>query len=322
MFKIIGTGMYLPKKAATNEDFIKKWGDPMKLAFERLGHGIRYHAAENESSATLGIQAAKQAIANAKINPLDLSMIIVSTDTPSQLSPATAAQIQYELGAKNAANFDVNCACAGFVTAMDVASKYLAVEPNYKYVMVIGAYAMSKFLDPEDPFTAPLFGDGAGAIILEKSPKTTYASTLIADGQYWDYMGIYIGSNNKITHENIDKKLHTVKIPKKYPATLNNDFWPGLIEQTIKKVNWKIEDVDMYIFTQLRKFSIMEMMETFKLPMTKTHTIMEKWGYTGSACIPMALHDAIENKKIKHGDKVVLCVSGGGYSMANIAFVY
>jgi len=202
MFKIIATGMYLPKNLKTNEDFYKKFGDdPLKKVFERIGHGARYYADKDESSATLAIKAGEQALKNSGLKPEDINLLIISTDTPSQLSPATAAEVQHKLGIKSAGAFDVNCACAGFVTAVDMAAKYLNGD-EYKRAMVIGTYAMSKHLDHDDGNTSILFGDGAGAFIMEYSPNQgATASTLKADGSFWDFMGIYGGGNLMLTSQ-------------------------------------------------------------------------------------------------------------------------
>lgn len=324
MFKIIGTGIYIPKRLVTNEELYQKFGiEPLKTVFERIGHGARYYSAPEESSAELAINAGKNALEDANILPDDIDLLIIASDTPSYISPATAAKVQHILGLKNSGAFDINCACAGFVTALDMASKYLDGK-NYKNIMVIGTYAMSKFLDPDDPIATPLFGDGAGAFILSYDPsKTPIASTLKADGSYWDYMGIYGGGSMKPANEEVIKnKENTVKILKKFPATLNSDEWPPLIEKTLKKINLKPNDVDAYVFTQIRKMTIEEVMQKLGLDMSKTHTIMEKWGYTGSACIPMAFHDMIKQGKVKRGNRVVMCASGGGYAMACLTFVY
>lgn len=325
MFKIISTGMYLPEKLVSNEDFYRKFGeDPLKKVLTRIGHGARYYSAPDESSATLAIKAGEQALKNSGLKPEDIDLLVISTDTPSQPSPATAAEVQHKLGIKNAAGaFDINCACAGFVTAMDLAAKYLNGE-DYKRVLVIGTYAMSKHLDPDDSSASILFGDGAGAFLLEHAPdQGRTASTLKADGSYWDAMGIYGGGTRLPVDEKVlIERTHKVKTPKKFPATLNADEWPPLIEKTLAKIGLKPQDAQAYVFTQIRKPTIEEVMAKFGLPMEKTHTIMEKWGYTGSACVPMAFHDMAQQGKVKRGDRVVLCASGGGYAMACMTFVY
>jgi 3-oxoacyl-[acyl-carrier-protein] synthase-3 len=316
--------MYLPKNLVTNEDFYKKFGDdPLRKVFDRIGHGARYYSGKDECSATMAVNAGRQALENAGLTPEDIDLLIISTDTPSQLSPATAARVGHELGIRSKGAFDVNCACAGFVTAVDMASRYLD-GGDYKRAMVIGTYAMSKHLDPDDGNTSILFGDGAGAFIMEHAPEQgKTASTLKSDGSFWDFMGIYGGGTTRPVDEAVlADRSHKVKVPKKFPATLNSEEWPPLIEKTLGKIGLKPQDAQAYVFTQIRKPTIVEVMEKFNLPLEKTHTIMEKWGYTGSACVPMAFHDMVQQGKVKRGDRVVLCASGGGYSMAAMTFVY
>ena len=327
MAKIIGTGMHLPEKLVTNEEMYERFGrDPLTKVFSRIGHGARYHSSKDEHAGDHAVKAAKKALESAGVTAEQVDLIIVSTDTPAFLSPATAAFVQHTLGATKAAAFDVNCACAGFVTAMDIAGKYLTgPDSQYNTALVIGTYAMSKFLDPKDANAYPLFGDGGGAVVLrrEDAARGYLASTLLADGQYWDYMGIYGGgSAAPASAEMVAEGKQCVRLLKKFPPTLNFDLWPPLIEKTLEKAKLKIEEIDMFIFTQIRKVTIVDVMKKYGLPMEKTHTIMEKWGYTGSACIPMALHDAVSQGRIKRGDKVVLCASGGGFAMACIALEY
>ena len=325
MFKIIGTGMYLPKNLVPNEHFYEKFGrEQLEKVFGRIGHGARYYSGKDESSATLAINAGREALADAGLKAEDIDLLIISTDTPSQLSPATAAQVGHELGIRSKGAFDVNCACSGFVTAVDMASRYLD-GGEYKHALVIGTYAMSKHLDPDDANASILFGDGAGAFVMGYAPeqKGKTASTLKSDGSFWDFMGIYGGGTMRPVDEQVLlDRAHKVKIPKKFPATLNSEEWPPLIEKTLAKLDLKPQDAQAYVFTQIRKPTIVEVMEKFNLPMEKTHTIMEKWGYTGSACVPMAFHDMVKQGKVKRGDRVVLCASGGGYSMAAMTFVY
>lgn len=325
MFKISGTGMYLPKNLVTNQYFFDKFKDEQLVkVMDRIGHGARYYSSKEESSATLAINAGREALKNAGLNPEDIDLLVISTDTPSQLSPATAAQVGHELGLKTKGAFDMNCACAGFVTALDAATRYLDGQ-EYKHALVVGTYAMSKHLDPDDMWTSTLFGDGAGAFVVSYAPeqKGKTATTLKSDGSFWDFMGIYGGGTARPVDESVlADRSHKVKVPKKFPASLNTDEWPPLIEKTMAKLNMKPQDAQAYVFTQIRKPTIIEVMEKFGIPLEKTHTIMEKWGYTGSACVPMAFHDMVQQGKVKRGDRVVLCASGGGYSMAAMTFIY
>ncbi|MDD5630192.1 MAG: ketoacyl-ACP synthase III [Elusimicrobia bacterium] len=325
MPKIIGTGMHVPEKLVSNEELFGRFGrEKLPAILERIGHGARYHSAPGESSGDHAVKAGRQALQAAGIAPEEVDLLIVATDTPAFLSPATAAFVQHNLGLKSSAAFDVNCACAGFVTAMDTAVKFSQADPQYKTVMVIGTYAMSKFLDPNDSTAYPLFGDGAGAVIMRREGQKHFlASTLAADGMYWDYMGIYAGGSAEVANaEAIAAGRHQVRLLKKFPSSLNKDNWPPLIEKVLAKAGLQKQDVNLYMFTQIRKFTIEEVMTQFGLPMERTHCVMDKWGYTGSACIPMVIHDAIGQGKLKRGDTFVLCASGGGMSMASLAMRY
>jgi len=326
MPKIIGTGMHLPEKLVTNEEMFDRFGrDKLPDIYARIGHGARYHSAPNESSGDHAVKAGRNALRNAGIKAEDVDLLIVATDTPAYLSPATAAFVQHELGAHGSGAFDVNCACAAGVTSMDIATKYIRTDPQYETALVVGTYAMSKFLDPTDKNCYPLFGDGAGAVVLQREDgvEHTIASKLIADGSYWDYMGIYGGGSAEPAGAKMvaEGKQH-VRILKKYPSTVNSENWPKLIEATLAKKQMTVKDVDLIIFTQIRKITIEEVLRGFGLPMEKTHCIMDKWGYTGSACVPMALHDAIQCGKLSRGDRFVLCASGGGYAMACLAMTF
>jgi 3-oxoacyl-[acyl-carrier-protein] synthase-3 len=326
MPRIIGTGMHLPERLVTNEEMFQRFGKAnLAQAYADFGHGARYHSAAGESSGDHAVKAGLRALAAARIDPQEVDLLIVATDTPAFLSPATAAYVQHGLGLRRSAAFDVNCACAGFVTALDTAVKFSHGDSQYRTVLVIGTYAMSKFLDPNDANAYPLFGDGAGAVLLRRQEGRRHflASTLTADGSYWDYMGIYAGGSAEVASaRSVASGRHQVRLLKKFPASFNREKWPPLIETVLRKAGLRKEDIALFLFTQVRKVTIAEVMSQFGLPMERTHCIMDKWGYTGSACIPMVIHDAIAQGKLKRGDRFLLCASGGGMAMAGLAMKY
>src|SRR4051794_11575557 len=222
---IIGTGIYVPEKIVTNDDLSRILGEDIDpFVTSVLGIRERHVCAENESTADLATHASRQALETARLGPAELDLIILATDTPEQLSPATSVVVQHRLGAKNAGTFDVNCACAGFVTALDTASKFIAADSSYKYVLVIGAYAMSKFVDWTEKKTCTLFADGAGAVVLQAADEPGFlASKLIAEGSYHDHMGIYAGGTHMpVTEEVLHEGVWTkVRFAKKYPPEVN-----------------------------------------------------------------------------------------------------
>lgn len=322
---ITGTGIYVPEKIVTNADLSLILGEDInEFVTHVLGINERHVCAENESTADLATNASRQALENAGIDAAALDLIILATDTPEQLSPATSVVVQYRLGALNAGTFDVNSACAGFVTALDTASKFIIADPAYRNVLVVGAYAMSKYLDLHDKKTATIFADGAGALVLQARDDRPgfLAGKLHADGSFHDHMGIYAGGTRlPITKQVIDEGIwNKVRFAKKYPAEVNTEGWPAIVQQVLAKARLSIADVKLFLFTQVNLSTIKEVMAKLELPVERTHTIMQKWGYTGSACIPMVLHDAVTLGKIKRGDNIVMCASGGGLNMACVAF--
>jgi len=318
---ILSTGSYAPELVLPNSYFDKLLGENVSNWLEEnLNIYERHWCKENESTADLCQHASEKALLNAGINADDIDLIIISTDTPEYISPSTASVLQNRIGATNAGTFDINSACAGFVTAVDIAAKYIVADDKYKYILVIGAYAMSKYLDKTDKKTVNLFADGAGAVILQSKENTTRGfldSELHTEGQYHSWMGIYAGGTHKpITEETIAKKDNLLKFVSKFPKEFNVDKWSKTIENITSRINIKPTDIDHYFFTQININTIHQTLDALGVPREKAHTIMDKYAYTGSACIPMAIDDAVKQGKLKENDLIVLMGSGGGLAFA------
>lgn len=324
---ILSTGAYVPERIVPNTYFDELLGENVSdwLA-ENVEIYERRWAAENQSTADLCIPAARQAIERAGIAPADINLLVISTDTPEFISPSTASKVQYELGMTNAGTFDVNTACAGFVTALDIGSKYIKSDERYNYVMVIGAYAMSKYLNMKDKKTVTLFADGAGAVILKAentNDRGFLASELITQGQYYGYMGIYGGGTFKpVTHQVIENQDHLLKFVQKFPKELNPEMWSSMAVNLTSRIGETPASVSRYFLTQININSIRETMDRLELPHERAHTIMHYYGYTGSACIPLAFDDAVTKGMVKRGDLIVFIGSGGGLAFASAAFRY
>ncbi|NQV14440.1 ketoacyl-ACP synthase III [bacterium] len=321
--RIIGTGHYAPQRIMKNAEFSAILGEDIEeFVGGKLNIFERRIMAEDESPATMAVQAAQSALEAAGIKAEDLDLLIVATDTPETISPATSSKVQHLLGARNAGTFDVNCACAAFVTGVDIAAKYIGSDEQYEHILVVATYGMTRFLDFHDRYTATIFADGAGAVILQAQEKPGFlASKLIADGSYHDYMGIYAGgAQNPITPERMERGEHQVRFVKKFPEDTNSIHWPVLIRDILGRIGKVESDIDFVLFTQINIGTIQEVMKELGLPWEKTHTIMDHYGYTGSACIPMALDEVMRANRIQDGDLVLLVGSGGGYAMGAIAF--
>jgi 3-oxoacyl-[acyl-carrier-protein] synthase-3 len=323
--RIAGTGSYVPEKIITNADLSRMLGEDVdEFVSQTLGIHERHVCAADESTADLATAAARRALESAGVAAEELDLIVLATDTPEYISPATSVVVQHRLGARRAGTFDVNCACAGFVTALDTASKYIIADASYRHVLVIGAYAMSKYLDWTEKKTATIFADGAGAVVLRAAEDRPgfLASKLVAEGSFHDHMGIYAGgAQMPTTPEILAEGMWTkVRFAKKYPSSVNTEGWPAIVRDVLAKAGLELDDVALFLFTQVNLSTIKEVMHKMELPWERTHTVMGKWGYTGSACIPMVLDDAAREGKLRPRDVVVMCASGGGLNMACAAF--
>ncbi len=322
---IKGIGSYAPERVLQNKFFNDLLGEDVDTWLqENLTIKERRWCNENQSTADLCIEAAKNALIDANLSPDEIDLLIVATDTPEYISPSTASVVQYRLGLKNAGTFDINTACAGFVTALNVGSKFIIADEKYNNVLVIGAYAMSKYLDLSDKKTVTLFADGAGAVVLSTEEFTNRGflySELISQGEYHDWMGIYAGGTKiPVSKEVIKNKDHLLKFVKKFPKEINPNTWTKMVKNICAEFEIIPNDIDHFLFTQININSIRETLENLNVPFEKTHTIMDRFAYTGSACIPMALDDAYKKSKIKKNQLVVFIGSGGGLAFASALF--
>jgi 3-oxoacyl-[acyl-carrier-protein] synthase-3 len=322
---IASSGAYAPERVVTNRYFDELLGENVSAWLEENVRIFeRRWCAEGESTADLAEKAAWQALREAELDAGALDLIIVATDTPEFISPSTASVVQHRLGATNAGTFDVNTACAGFVTALDIGAKYIQADERYRHVLVVGAYAMSKHLNLQDKKTVSLFADGAGAVILRAentAERGFLASELISQGQYHDWMGIYAGGARRPADaEALKNHDHQLKFVRKFPKALNPEVWSTMAKNLCARLAVTPCQVARYFITQININSIWEALDHLEAPHSKAHTIMHYYGYTGSACIPMAFHDAREKGLVKPGDLVFFIGSGGGLAFASAAF--
>lgn len=327
---VTSTGAYLPSRILNNEYFDELLGTQVSPWLEdKMCIYQRHWCSEEESTVDLCVNAAQQALERAGLKPRDLDLIIVATDTPEYLTPSTASVVQYRLGAGHAGTFDLNAACAGFVTGMDVAGKYIKTDDRYQHVLVIGAYAISSFLDPKDKKTVTLFADGAGAIILsseeasEENPRGIMDSELVTLGQYHDGMGIYGGgAKHPFSGDMVNSKEHTLKIKYRLPPELNIQMWTSMSKKLLARNNMQPEDIKHFFLTQININSIEGALKNLKVPSERGHTTMQHYGYTGSACIPITINDAVEKGKVSKGDTCFLIGSGSGLTFGALALRY
>jgi 3-oxoacyl-[acyl-carrier-protein] synthase III len=322
---IVSTGSYLPEIEVTNDSLRARFNGDAPEFVDKMeaatGIRKRWYAPSDWAASDLALRASQQALERAGKTAEEVDLIILGTDSPDYITPATSVVLQAKLGAKNAGTFDVGCACASFPTAISNGAGLMATNAGLKTVLVVSVYQMHKLAAENDPMIF-FYGDGAGAAVLERSEEPGFvASAFRADGTYANKWLIQAGGTAEPATELAAREGRTlVKMLERYPPEINNEGWPKIVRDVARNGGFAIEDIDFVIFTQVRKPTIELVMQSLGLPMEKTHMVMEEWGYTGSACIPMALHDAIEKRKIKPGDLVVLVGSGVGYNQAAAAF--
>lgn len=323
--RIVSTGRFLPEREVTNDELRRKF-DPVVPEFVdkmEASSGIRsrWWAPDDWATSDLALPAARQALERAGRSPEDVDLILLGTDSPDYITPATSVVLQHKLGAKNAGTFDLGCACASFPTALASGAGLIATNTAIRTVLVVGVYMMHKLADPNDPVIY-FYGDGAGAAVLEPASEPGFVGAAFqAGGEYHRHWGIYSGGTfEPATVESVQAGRTRVRMLERYPPEINHEGWPRLTRRLARDAGFSLGDIDFIIFTQVRRPSIELVMAELGLPMDRTHTVMEKWGYTGSACIPMAFDDAVQHGKIRPGMLLVFVGSGVGYNQAAAAF--
>ncbi len=328
--RISGVGMYLPEKRITNAELAEIMDYDVDGYLGPKGITVRYQAAPDESTSDMATRAARQALDRAHLQPDQLDLIILATDTPDYVSPPTSAVVQHKLGAVRAGCFDVNAACADETIALALASHFIMLDPAMNHVLVIGAYGMTKWLDwchyseSSSKVLATLFGDGAGAVILSSATEPGYLSSrIIGRGEYWDTYGIYLGTAEPVDLAMVQEKRHYLRFhdnQHRVPSDFNASLWPRLIRDAVEKAGHTIDQLSMVLVNQVELDAAQETLKVLGLPPEKTHWVADRFGYTGSASALMALYDAIEQGKIKSGDLLAFCTSGAGFVVASALF--
>jgi len=321
---IVATGRYIPEIEVSNDLLRKRFAHlPEFVDKMEASSGIRcrWHAPEDWATSDVALPAARQALERAGVAPGEVDLIILGTDSPDYITPATSVVLQHKLGAKRAGTFDVGCACASFPTGLAAGAGMIATNGAMNTVLVVGVYLMHKLADPADPMSF-FYGDGAGAAVLKSSDRPGFMNAaFLADGFYHKHWGIYSGGTYEpASVESVKAGRTRVKMTERYPPEINHEGWPRLVRNLANEGGFAVGDIDFIIFTQVRRPSIELVMGDLGLPMERTHTVMEEWGYTGSACIPMALDDALAKGKIGRGALTVFVGSGVGYNQAAAAF--
>ncbi|WP_422484652.1 beta-ketoacyl-ACP synthase III [Gudongella sp. DL1XJH-153] len=317
---ITGIGSYVPENVMTNDDLAKIVDTNHEWIVSRTGIEERRIADKDQPTSDLATKASLKALEDASIAPEDLDLIIVATATPDYIFPSTAAMVQKDIGATKAAAFDISVGCSGFVYGLVTGANFIS-SGMYKKVLVIGAETLSKIVDWEDRNTCVLFGDGAGACILEPCDESfgILSSELGSDGVKGDVLIVPGGgSKNPATEETVKNKLHAIRMDGKEVFKFAVRVMEQSSMRVLESAGLSKEELDFMISHQANSRIIDAAMKKLGLSKDKTHVNLTKYGNTSAASVPVALDEAVKSELIKKGDNLLLIAFGAGLSWASV----
>lgn len=318
--RIIGTGGYLPEKVMTNADLEKIVDTSDEWIRERTGIEQRRIAADNQTTCDLAYEASIQAMEMAGIQASDLDLIIVATTTPDKIFPSTATLLQQRLNNHGAPAFDIQAVCTGFVYALSVADQFMQTGMSKK-ALVVGAETLSRITNWEDRNTCVLFGDGAGAVVLEASSEPGILSTHIyADGQYEELLHVPSGPSKKPATDDISERTMHMKGNEVFKIAVNT--LSSIAKETLEANNISKTDLDWLVPHQANLRIIKATAKKLSLGDDQTVITVNKHANTSGASIPLALNEAVRDGRIQRGQTLLLEAFGGGFTWGSALIKY
>ena len=311
---ITGTGMYVPDRVLTNDDLSRLVDTSDEWIVERTGIRERRIAAPDQASSDLALIASRRALAMAGVEPADVDHIMVATTTPDRILPSCACTLQQKLGATRAAAYDMFAACTGFVFGMGIA-RGLVGSSIADTVLVVGVETLSRIVDYTDRNTCVLFGDGAGAAVLQACDTGVgvHAVDMHSDGELGEVLEVPAGiSRNPASDDTVAGREHFIRMQGKklYPFAVRS-----MAEATLRcaeQAGWDASEIDLLIPHQANLRIIEAVRERLGLPAEKVYVNIDRYGNTSSASIPIALDECVRGGRLKPGDKLGLAAFGGG----------
>ena len=306
--RIIGTGGYLPERVLTNHEISETVDTSDAWIFERTGIRERRIAASYETASGMAEIAARQALEAAELDPRHIDLIVLATSSPDRIFPSTACLLQQRLGISGCAAFDVQAACSGFIYGLSVADQYIRAG-TAKRVLVVGSEINSRLVDWEDRATCILFGDGAGAVLLEATTEPGILSTHIhSDGRFQDLLYL----PNPTAHVNSESRAFvTMQGNDVFKVAVNT--LGRIVDETLAANDLQQSDIDWLVPHQANIRIIAATARKLRMPMSHVIVTIEKQGNTSSASVPLALNEAVRDGKIERGQTVLMEAFGGGF---------
>lgn len=311
---ILGMGSYLPERVLTNHDLEKMVETTDEWIVTRTGIHTRRIADEKTATSDLATEAALRALKDAGTEAEEIDLIIVATVTPDMNFPSTACIVQMNIGAKNAAAFDLEAGCSGFIYGLTVGKQFIATG-MYKKVLVIGAETLSKIVDWKDRNTCVLFGDGAGAAVLGPTEEGTgiLSAYMGSDGEGGKFLTMPAGGSRiPATLESVEKNLHYIKMDGSEVFKFAVRIMNRASQEAIDRSGYTVDDINYLVPHQANIRIIEAAAKKLKLPMDKVHVNLDRLGNMSAASIPVAFDEAVKQGKIKKGDLVVMVGFGAG----------
>ena len=321
--RVVSTGMFAPDNEVRNED-LAELGYDSDWIIQRTGIKSRRHVEEGQATSDMATKAAQACLANAGVEPDEIDLIIVATMTPDHYTPSAACLTQAKLGCRKAAAFDLNSACSGFVYAMTTAGNILS-NGNCQKALVIGSETMSMVVDPSDKKTYPLFGDAAGAVLLEADPKPEPETSpgfltyrLASVGEMSDCLLIPAGgSRQPLSQEALDTRSQFLRMDGRTVFKWAVRLVPEITREMLDAVNLTLDDVDWFIYHQANKRIIYSVADELGVDLDKVMINLERYGNTSAASIPITLHEGHTAGHFKRGDLIALAGFGAGLTWAS-----
>lgn len=313
---VTGWGMATPEKILTNSELEKIVDTNDEWIVSRTGIRERHIASNQETTSSIALDAARRALAQTNLDPRDVQLIIVASASPDYIFPATACLVQDRLGAINAGAFDLSAACTGFIYALNMAAQSIR-SGSLDNALVIGAETLSKFVNWEDRNTCVLFGDGAGAFVLQASenPGGILSCVMRSDGSGGDLLSLPAGgSANPATHDTVDNRLHTIQMNGREVFRFATRVMASATKEAVEGAGLSLDDVKLVIPHQANSRIIEAAARGIRMPMSQIVMNIERYGNTSTASIPIAICEALEEEKIEPGDNLVLVGFGAGLS--------
>jgi 3-oxoacyl-[acyl-carrier-protein] synthase-3 len=318
---VTGWGMYVPERVMTNDDIAAIVDTSDEWIVSRTGISERRIAAKDESTSSLATRAAFRALDKTDLHPHDIDLIIVASATPDHLFPATACLVQDQLGAVNAGAFDLSAACSGFIFGVNMAAQGIR-SGAYDNALIIGSETLSRFIDWEDRGTCILFGDGAGAFVLQASeqPGGILSGVMRSDGSGGNLLAIPAGgSRMPATLETVHKKQHSIKMNGREVFRFATRVMADATREVTAKAGLEVDDLDLIVPHQANRRIIEAAARGLSLPVEKFMINLDRYGNTSSASIPIAVAEAVEFGRIEPGDNLVLVGFGAGLTWGAVA---